>query len=79
MLGKRTKDDSEAVGIIKVFKSSERNGISSKELLLLILLKEVRLAPLQNLCKSTRARVRPLLHLLTIALHVRAAEQSRPQ
>ena len=31
MSGKRTKDDSEAVGITKVFKSSERNRISSKE------------------------------------------------
>ena len=44
------------------------------------LLKEARWPPLQNLCKSTRARVRPLLHhLLIITLHVRAVEQSRPQ
>ena len=78
MSGKRKKDDSEAVGIMKFFKSTERNRISFKEPSD-ILLKEVRFAPLQNLCKSTRARVRPLLHLLTITLHVRGAEQSRPQ
>ena len=29
--GKRRKDDSEAVGIMKFFKSTERNRISSKE------------------------------------------------
>ena len=29
MSGKRTKDDSEAVGIIKVFQSTERSSISS--------------------------------------------------
>ena len=44
----------------------------------MVLLKEVRLAPEQNLCKSTKARVWPLLHLLTITLHVCASgtEQS---
>ena len=31
MSGKRKKDDSEAVGIMKFFKSTERNRISSKE------------------------------------------------
>ena len=31
MPGKRKKDDSEAVGIMKFFKSTERNRISSKE------------------------------------------------
>ena len=72
MSGKRKKDDSEAVGIMKFFKSIIlRNQV--------VLLKEVRLAPVQNLWKSTKARVWPLLHLLTITLHVRAVEQSRPQ
>ena len=31
MSGKRKKDDCEAVGIMKFFKSTERNRISSKE------------------------------------------------
>ena len=31
MLGKRKKDNSEAVGIMKFFKSTERNTLSSKE------------------------------------------------
>ena len=31
MSGKRKKDDSEAIGIMKFFKSTERNRISSKE------------------------------------------------
>ena len=31
MLGKREKDDSESVGIMKCFKSTERNRLSSKE------------------------------------------------
>lgn len=31
MSGKRKKDDSEAVGIMKFFKATERNTLSSKE------------------------------------------------
>ena len=31
MSGKRKKDDSEAVGIMKFFRSTERNTLSSKE------------------------------------------------
>ena len=31
MSGKKRKDDSEAVGIMKFFKSAERNTLSSKE------------------------------------------------
>ena len=31
MSGKRKKNDSEAVGIMKFFKSTERNTLSSKE------------------------------------------------
>ena len=36
MSGKRKKDDSEAIGIMKFFKSTERNRISSKEPIIII-------------------------------------------
>ena len=76
MSGKRKKDDSETIGIMKFFKSTERNRISSKE--------PSDIAERSSISSATESvqineSTRPFLHLLTITLHVRAAEQSRPQ